>query len=363
MRTKRELKRPSPKRRCRSQPVKLAADRAASGTRRVSVDDPLPVFAQPILPMSVGQSATVAPSVVLDEQIPAFPQEGSEAEPPPEAVRWVAADLVTLYMRDAGKEPLLTAEEEVELSDRIQQGDDLARDRMIRANLRLVVKIAREYEHLGLPLLDLVNEGNIGLMTAVDRFDPRKGAKFSTYSSLWIRQQIRRAVANQGKTIRLPINVVEKVYHLSQAAARFRGQFGRDASHEELAVELDMSPARVRQIREAAVRPASLDAPLGTDDANRLSDVIADENGERPDEQLEQKNSLELLREILPKLPKRQASILNLRFGLDGSNAKTLEEIGSLMGVTRERIRQLQNLALSKLRRLMQQRDLLFVAA
>ena len=300
-------------------------------------------------------------SVVMDELRPVLARV--EVEQSSDIVRWVAADLVTLYMRDAGKEPLLTAAEEVELADRIRDGDDAARDRMIRANLRLVIKIAREYEHLGLPLLDLVNEGNIGLMTAVDRFDPRKGAKFSTYSSLWIRQQIRRGVANQGKTIRLPINVVEKVYHLSQAAARFQGQFGRDASHEELAAELDMSPARVREIREAAVRPASLDAPLGIDDTNRLADVIAGENGERPDEQLEQKNSLELLREVLPKLPKRQANILNLRFGLDGSKAKTLEEIGVLMGVTRERIRQLQNLALFKLRRLMQQRDLIFVAA
>lgn len=272
-------------------------------------------------------------------------------------------DLLGLYMRDAGREPLLTPGEEVELADRIKQGDDQARDRMIRANLRLVIKIAREYEHLGLALLDLVNEGNIGLMTAVDRFDPRKGAKFSTYSSLWIRQQIRRAVANQGKTIRLPINVVDKVYQLSQAAGRFQVQFGREASPEELAEQLEMTPGRVRQIREAAVRPASLDAPLGSDGVNRLADLIPDESGQRPDHQLEQKTSLELLQEVLPKLPKRQASILNLRFGLDGSRAMTLEEIGVSMGVTRERIRQLQNLALEKLRRLLEQRDLLFVAA
>ena len=359
MRTKRAVKRSAPKRRCGSQRPKMGSSPIRSSARDEILSRTSPGLLELVPP---DRTIELAPSaVVVDEAASA--SAAVEVEASSETVKWAAADLVTLYMRDAGREPLLTAEEEVELSDRVQQGDDRARDRMIRANLRLVVKIAREYEHLGLPLLDLVNEGNIGLMTAVDRFDPRKGAKFSTYSSLWIRQQIRRAVANQGKTIRLPINVVEKVYHLSQAAVRFRGQYVRDASHEELAAELDMSPARVRQIREAAVRPASLDAPLGLDDANRLADVIADENGERPDEHLEQKNSLELLREVLPKLPKRQASILNLRFGLDGSNAKTLEEIGALMGVTRERIRQLQNLALSKLRRLMQQRDLIFVAA
>lgn len=335
----------------------------------MNLPEPSPVVVSASAASSISVAFNLpASSPDADSVISAAPaavaiEEAESVEAASDKAKWVGADLLTLYLRDATKEPLLTAEEEVELSDRVQQGDDAARDRMIRANLRLVVKIAREYEHLGLPLLDLVNEGNIGLMTAVDRFDPRKGAKFSTYSSLWIRQQIRRAVANQGKTIRLPINVVEKVYHLSQASARFRAQFGREATHEELAAELDMSPARVRQIREAAVRPASLDCPLGHEDNKRLSDMIPDENGERPDDHLEQKNSLELLREILPKLPKRQANILNLRFGLDGSRAKTLEEIGALMGVTRERIRQLQNLALSKLRHLMQQRDLLFVAA
>lgn len=272
-------------------------------------------------------------------------------------------DALSMYMRAVGEVPLVTPKEEVTLAARIRGGDDQAREHLIRANLRFVIKIAREYEHLGLPLLDLINEGNIGLMLAVDRFDPRKGAKLTTYSSWWIRQSIRRALASQGKTIRLPVYVVDQVYHLGKAETRLREELGREATPEELAEELKLSAHRVSELLTARVRPTSLDAPLGDDDSSRLADVVADENAEVPGQSLDQGTSLEMLRELLPKLPSREATILRLRFGLDGGVERTLEEIGALMRLTRERIRQLQNVALGKLRRMMQERDSVVVAA
>ena len=275
----------------------------------------------------------------------------------------MVADALTLYMRSVGEVPLLTPAEEVKLAARIRRGDEKAREHLIRANLRFVIKIAREYEHLGLPLLDLINEGNIGLMLAVDRFDPRKGAKLTTYSALWIRQSIRRALASQGKTIRLPVYVVDQVYHLGKAEVRLREELGRDATPEELAEELKLSTGRVSELLIARIRPTSLDAPLGDDDSSRLADVVADENAKIPGFNMDVGASLEMLRELLPKIPAREATILRLRFGLDGGVEKTLEEIGALMRLTRERIRQLQNVALGKLRRMMLERDSVVVAA
>lgn len=268
-----------------------------------------------------------------------------------------------LYLREVGQTDLITPQKEIELAALIKKGDAAARELMIKANLRLVVKIAKDYEHLGLPLLDLINEGNIGLMKAVERFDPAKGAKLSTYSSWWIRQQIRRALADQAKTIRLPVHVVDKIYHLGRAEIRLREQFGRDATDEELAEELDIATQRVAELRTAAIRPASLDAPLGDDDTSRLADVVGDENAVDPYEEAEERADLTLLRELLPKLPKREEIIIRHRFGLDGKNEKTLEEIGNKLGLTRERIRQLQTIALNRLRKMMEQRDSMKLAA
>jgi RNA polymerase primary sigma factor len=272
-------------------------------------------------------------------------------------------DALALYMRAVCEVPLLTAAQEIELAARIRRGDVAARDWMIRANLRFVIKIAREYEHLGMPLLDLINEGNIGLMIAVDRFDPCKGAELTTYAVLWIRQSIRRALANQGKTIRMPVYAVDQIYHLGRAEMRLREELGRDATESELASELGLSSDRIGELRIAAIRPASLDAPLGDDESSRFADVVADENAELPGFSLDKEDSFELLNEVLPKLPPREAAILRLRFALEGGVEKTLEEIGASMRLTRERIRQLQNLALNRLRRLMQERDCVSTAA
>lgn len=272
-------------------------------------------------------------------------------------------DALSLYMRAVGEVPLLKPDQEIALATRIREGDDAAREHMIRANLRFVIKIAREYEHIGMPLLDLINEGNMGLMLAVDRFDPRKGAKLTTYSSFWIRQSIRRALASQGKTIRMPVYAVDQVYHLGRAELRLRERLGREATETELAAELHLTPERIGELRIAAIRPASLDAPLGDDDTSRLADVVADENAEMPGSALDKEASFNLLREVLPQLPTREATILRMRFGLEGGVEKTLEEIGVMMRLTRERIRQLQNVALLRLRGLMEKRDCITTAA
>jgi len=256
-----------------------------------------------------------------------------------------------LYLREVGQTKLLTIQEENELAARIKKGDKKARERMIKANLRLVVKIAREYEDYGMPLLDLINEGNIGLMKAVERFDPAKGAKLSTYSSWWIKQAIKRALANQSKTIRLPVHVVDKLFHMRHASMKLHEVLGREPTDEELGDELGLSAQKVAQLRTAAIRPASLEAPLGDDDTSRIADVVRDESADTPYEQLEDKTNTSMLRELVATLDPREAEILRYRFGLDGDQEKTLEEVGQKFKVTRERIRQIQNVALAKLRK------------
>lgn len=256
-----------------------------------------------------------------------------------------------LYLKEIGQTPLLTIEEENYLAARIKKGDKAARERMIKANLRLVVKIARDYEGYGVPLLDLISEGNIGLMKGVERFDPTKGAKLSTYSAWWIKQAIKRALANQGKTIRLPVHVVDKLFHIRRAEARLQEAFGREASDDEIASELDTTPDKIRELRTASQRPASLEAPLGYDSDNRVADVVADENAEDPYDELEGKANTAMLREVMKDLDPREVTILRYRFGLDGDDEKTLEEVGRKFGLTRERIRQIQEIALKKLRK------------
>lgn len=289
------------------------------------------VFAEPIqIPVAV---AGYVPS----------PVERSEAD-----------SLFSLYVREVGQVALLTPAEEVTLAARIQRGDARAREHMIRANLRLVIKIAREYENLGMPLLDLINEGNIGLMKAVEKFDPAKGGKLSTYAALWIRQQIRRALASQGKTIRLPVHVADRIYRLSQAEVRLRSQLGRDATDEELAQEMGMTVQKLGRLRRAAARPASLDAPLGDDASSTIAEVVADENAKTPLEQLQNQTETALVRQLVENLSEREAQILRLRFGLDSGHEQTLETVGHKLKLTRERIRQVQNMALQKLRQMLE---------
>src|SRR6266404_2444329 len=269
----------------------------------------------------------------------------------------------TLYLREIGQTKLLTREDEVVLAKRIHEGDEAAREQMINANLRLVVKIARDYEDYGLPLLDLINEGNMGLMKAVERFDPKKGAKLSTYAAWWIKQSIKRALANQSKTIRLPVHIVDKLFHLRRAANKLEEVLGREPTDDELAADLDFPVARVKQLRRAAIRPTSLDAPIGDDETNRVADVVKDESADTPYEQLEEKTNSALVHEMVETLDDREQAILRQRFGLDGGDRKTLEQIGEQFGVTRERIRQIEEIALKKLRQRIVELDTVQFAA
>jgi len=258
-------------------------------------------------------------------------------------------------MREVGQTPLLTPEQETALAERVNAGDLEARELMVRANLRLVVKIAREYEGLGLPLPDLISEGNIGLVKAVDRFDPRRGAKLSSYSALWIRQQIRRALSNQSRTIRLPVHTLGQIQQLRRSAADLKDRLGREATHEELSRVMGLPSRRVATLREAGLPAASLEAPLSSEIPTSLSDVVADEGAANPAEAAEQNDAIRLLRQLVPKLSQREAAILRARFGLDTGEESTLDAIGAKLGVTRERIRQLQQIALQHLREMLEE--------
>src|ERR1022692_2834237 len=264
---------------------------------------------------------------------------------------------IKIYLREIGQVPLLTPLQEIELAAKIKKGGREARALMIRSNLRLVVKIAHDYANLGLPLLDLISEGNIGLMKAVERFDPAKGGKLSTYAAGWIKQSIKRALANQSKTIRLPVHLVDKIAKMRRTAMKLQEVFGREPTDEELADEMGMSPSRVAQMRTAAIRPASLDAPIGDDDSNNFAEVVQDENADTPYQQLEEKTVTRMLQEMVKTLDHREATILRSRFGLDGGTQKTLEEVGVKFGVTRERVRQIQNIALKKLRKMIEKME------
>jgi RNA polymerase primary sigma factor len=261
-----------------------------------------------------------------------------------------ATNALTLYLRDAAEVPLLTIEEENELAARIRNGDMAAREHMIRANLRLVVKIARDYDGLGLPLLDLINEGNIGLMKAVERFDPAKGGKLSTYGAWWIKQSIKRALANQSKTIRLPVHLVDKISKMKRASMELQKLLGREPSDEELADELEVSTRKVHLWQRSSMKTASLDQPVGEDASSQLSEVVADDRQADPYRALEETSTHAMVRHFLHVLDARELKIIEHRFGLEGGPQRTLDQIGQLFGVTRERIRQLQNQALSKLR-------------
>ena len=257
-----------------------------------------------------------------------------------------------LYLQEIGKTPLLTIEEEIQLAKRIRRGDKAARDHMISANLRLVVKIAMDYKDFGLPLLDLISEGNIGLVKAVERFDPRKGGKLSTYAAWWIKQSIKRALANQSKTIRLPVHLVDKISKMRRMAMKLTEQLGREPSDEELAIELQIPTSKVAHLKSVSVRPASLDAPIGEDgDSGTFGEIVGDDNAISPFDGLRDSSRNRDLLAMVASLDQREAEILRLRFGLDGRDELTLEEVGQKFHVTRERIRQLEYLALSKIRK------------
>jgi len=261
------------------------------------------------------------------------------------------------YLREIGRFPRLTPQQEIELAAKIKKGDAKAREQMINSNLRLVVTIAHDYANLGLPLLDLISEGNIGLTKAVERFEPGKGAKLSTYAMWWIKQSIKRALANQSKTIRLPVHLVDKVAKVRRVSLQMSDELGREPTDDELGEEIGIAAEKVARLRTVGIRPTSLEAPIGDDDSTKFGEVIGDEEAQTPFELLRDESLRGEVDGLIAVLDSREKKIISQRFGLDGGKPKTLEDVSKGFGVTRERIRQLQNIALAKLRRALNKKE------
>ena len=259
-------------------------------------------------------------------------------------------DPVRMYLKEIGKVPLLSADEEVELAKRMAEGDEDAKKRLAEANLRLVVSIAKRYVGRGMLFLDLIQEGNLGLIKAVEKFDYHKGFKFSTYATWWIRQAITRAIADQARTIRIPVHMVETINKLIRVSRQLLQELGREPTPEEIAAELDMPVERVREILKISQEPVSLETPIGEEEDSHLGDFIQDDNVPVPAEAAAQTLLKEQLDEVLDTLTEREQKVLRLRFGMDDGRARTLEEVGKEFDVTRERIRQIEAKALKKLR-------------
>ena len=264
------------------------------------------------------------------------------------STREISMDGLQLFLKDIGRVPLLTAAQEVDLAKRIERGEHAAKTHMIEANLRLVVSIAKNYRNQGLPFLDLIQEGTIGLVRATEKFDYRRGFKFSTYATWWIRQAVARALADKARTIRMPVHVVEKLNKIGRIERKLLARLGREPTLEELAVEVDLPVEEIEYIRRAAQAPISLEKPVGEDEESTLGDFLPD-GADRPEETVEVRLQRETLYELLAQLPYRERRVLELRYGLDGKSPRTLDEVGRTFRVTRERIRQIENQSLRKL--------------
>lgn len=259
-------------------------------------------------------------------------------------------DPVRMYLKEIGRVPLLSADDEVELAKRIKEGDEEAKRRLAEANLRLVVSIAKRYVGRGMLFLDLIQEGNMGLIKAVEKFDYKKGFKFSTYATWWIRQAITRAIADQARTIRIPVHMVETINKLIRVSRQLLQEYGREPSPEEIAAEMELSVEKVREIMKIAQEPVSLETPIGEEDDSHLGDFIEDQEALAPADAAAYELLKEQLEDVLDTLTDREENVLRLRFGLDDGRTRTLEEVGKVFGVTRERIRQIEAKALRKLR-------------
>ena len=259
-------------------------------------------------------------------------------------------DPVRMYLKEIGKIPLLSAEEEIDLAEKMGYGDEIAKKKLVEANLRLVVSIAKRYVGRGMLFLDLIQEGNLGLIKAVEKFDYKKGFKFSTYATWWIRQAITRAIADQARTIRIPVHMVETINKLIRVHRQLLQEYGRDPKPEELAKEMDMPEEKIREIMKIAQEPVSLETPIGEEEDSHLGDFIPDEDAPAPAEAAAYSLLKEQLEDVLCTLNEREQKVLKLRFGLEDGRARTLEEVGKEFDVTRERIRQIEAKALRKLR-------------
>jgi RNA polymerase primary sigma factor len=272
-------------------------------------------------------------------------------EPEPE-VREISTDSLQLFLKDVGKVDLLTAAQEVELAKRIERGDHRAKQAMVEANLRLVVSIAKKYRNQGLPFLDLIQEGTIGLVRAAEKFDHRKGFKFSTYATWWIRQAVARALADKARTIRMPVHIVEKLNKIVRTERKLRAELGREPFASEIGAELELEADEVESIRRSSQPPVSLEKPVGDDEESEFGHFLTDETEALPDEVAEEELRKAQLKRVLGSLSPRERRVLELRYGLDGEHPRTLDEVGRTFNVTRERIRQIENQSLKKLRAL-----------
>jgi RNA polymerase primary sigma factor len=289
-----------------------------------------------------------------EEQIEVVVESAEEPEREQlwEAEPEISTDTLQLFLKDIGKVPLLTAAQEVELSKRIEAGDHAAKQSMVEANLRLVVSIAKRYRNQGLPFLDLIQEGTIGLVRAAEKFDWRKGYKFSTYATWWIRQAVARAIADKGRTIRMPVHVVEKLNKINRSERKLRAELAREPTSAEIAADLDLPLEEVEHIKRSAQTPVSLEKPVGDEDESEFGHFLTDESEPLPDEAAEVALRRDALRSILGALSPRERQVLELRYGLDGRQPRTLDEVGRAFNVTRERIRQIEHQSLKKLRAL-----------
>ena len=286
----------------------------------------------------------------MQVEIVAVPEPEEKEGPAQAETREISTDSLQLFLKDIGKVDLLTAAQEVELAKRIEAGDHSAKQAMVEANLRLVVSIAKRYRNQGLPFLDLIQEGTIGLVRAAEKFDWRKGYKFSTYATWWIRQAVARALADKGRTIRMPVHVVEKLSKIVRTERKLRSELRRDPTPFEIAVDLDLPLDEVEQIMRSAQTPVSLEKPVGEEDESEFGHFLTDENMPLPDQAADTILRSEQLHRILSTLTARERKILELRYGLSGETPRTLDEVGRAFNVTRERIRQIENQSLKKLR-------------
>ena len=289
--------------------------------------------------------------------------EVAEEEPADLDAPDVSTDSLQLFLKDIGKVDLLTAPQEIELAKRIERGDHSAKQAMVEANLRLVVSIAKRYRNQGLPFLDLIQEGTIGLVRAAEKFDYRKGFKFSTYATWWIRQAVARALADKGRTIRMPVHVVEKLNKILRTERKLVAELGREPSIAEIADAVKLPESEVESIKRSAQTPVSLEKPVGDDEESEFGHFLTDDNEALPDEVAEEELRKAALRRVLGSLSPRERRVLELRYGLDGEHPRTLDEVGRTFNVTRERIRQIENQSLKKLRALAEAQSLKNVAA
>jgi RNA polymerase primary sigma factor len=286
-----------------------------------------------------------------EQQIEVVDGRGEEERPVEQVhTREITTDSLQLFLKDIGKVELLTAAQEVELAKRIERGEHRAKQEMVEANLRLVVSIAKKYRNQGLPFLDLIQEGTIGLVRAAEKFDHRKGFKFSTYATWWIRQAVARALADKARTIRMPVHIVEKLNKIVRSERKLRAELGREPTSFEIGLDVELSPEEVEQIRRRSQAPLSLETPVGDEEHSELGHLLTDESALLPDEVAEVELRKEALREILATLSSRERRVLELRYGLDGERPRTLEEIAPTFNVSRERIRQIERDGLNQLR-------------